>query len=378
MNYTSKSQGNIYIEYGIITVLVISFFVLSLNLVADVIKEKFVHDFYSGKKIKFTLTGIVAEKVGKFGGTKSEPVCYTYGNGQRAIDFGYLTIDHLPEPPAYDGILTNKKASQLLRYYAELTDKLRLEIINNPNYEEHGPYLEQLSDITNGMADMVDKIALYSGRKATSAMSNETLSLTPVNLEPLDKDYYLIKDYSIVSEKVLVNLALPIVDYKMYSTVGMLYPKVLRYDTMLYKSIWLIKADLDEDKVKEPYTITSSYKNYTSLFNVVSMYLDQLRYKQTEEDPIGEDDFRYYNLMKLYDLYSQLYDSLSGDQVTKLWIKLISEEISNIIWGLDLGISSGSKNISVKFMPEKRLNEDFIKTYAKSIINIKYKTSKDQ
>ena len=57
LKYTTKSNGNIYIEYGIITILVVSFFVLSLNLVAGVVEEKFLHDFYSGKKLANQIGG---------------------------------------------------------------------------------------------------------------------------------------------------------------------------------------------------------------------------------------------------------------------------------------------------------------------------------
>lgn len=378
MNYTTKSNGNIYVEYGIITILVISFFVLSLNLVAGVVKEKFINDFYSGKKIKLTLSGITAEKVGRFGGTKSEPVCYAYENGKKAIDFGYLTIDNLPAPPVFDGMITNQKASGLLRYYAELTNRVSLEIKNNPNYVDQCPYLDQLSDIANGMADMIDRISIYNGRKATSAMPNESFALTAVNIEPFDTDYYVIKDYNIVSEGVLVNLELPVSDYELYNTVGMLYPSVLRYDKNLYKSLWLIKADLNGDKVKESCTISSSSQNYTSLFNVIVLYLDQLRYKQTEEEPVGEEDFRYYNLMKLYDLYSKLYDNLSKDDVTRLWVKLISAEVSNIVWGIKLNIKPGSNNISVKCMPDKKINVNLVDSYVKSVNNMTFKTYKDK
>lgn len=378
MKYTTNSNGNIYIEYGIITLLVVSFFVLSLNLVAGVVQEKLLNDFYSGKKIKLTLSGITAEKVGRFGGTKSEPVCYTYENGKKAVDFGYLTIDNLPAPAAFDGIITNQKASDLLRYYAELTNIVSLEIKNNPNYVDQCPYLNQLSDIANGMADMIDNISAYNGRKATSASPNETFALSPVNIEPLDADYYVIKGYNIVSEHTLVDLELPVSDYELYNTVGMLYPNLLRYDHNFNKSLWLIKADINNDKVKESCTISSSYQNYTSLFNVIVLYLDQLRYKQTEEEPVGEDDFRYYNLMKLYDLYSKLYDNLSKDDVTRLWVKLISAEVSNIVWGMKLNIKPGANTISVKCMPDKKINVDLIDSYIKSINNMTFKSYKDK
>ncbi|MEW5821584.1 MAG: hypothetical protein AB1782_15435 [Cyanobacteriota bacterium] len=367
-----KNTGEGYIEYIIIFALVIAFTFMALNYVGESIKDKIVNDYFQGEKIKLSIKGIYTEKIGPYGGTKSSPFAITKNNNTITYDLGYITLNELPNNAPQMTSEENKYGTKTIRYYAELLEKTYDSVMKNPVHKEQAPYLKTLAEIAYGLAGLIDEIAYYDNERLNYAVVNETVLFEKINIEKFDTFTYLIREYELYPENILVNLELKASDFDLYSSTGMLYSTVIRYDTGEPLFIWLIRADANRDGSVSLYTLSKRSHGYTSLDKAIDIKFDLLRFNQSEEN-IDEADFRFYNLLKMFELYSKLYDSLSTDEATKHLVKLINEDVKTIVMGIEKDTNRPDNKLKIDFSPATVVDPDILKRFSESINNIKYK-----
>ena len=127
-----QTKGNMYIEYSIIFIIVVGFCVLSFKLISNIFTDHIMKQYFSGKKVKLSITGLSLEKAGKYGGTKTDPLYVEIDDNTVALDFGYITLDNIPAniPKAQD--YNNRYGSQNLLYFVTILEQLEVNAKYNP------------------------------------------------------------------------------------------------------------------------------------------------------------------------------------------------------------------------------------------------------
>lgn len=367
---SSKNFGNIYLEYLITFTLVVSFCVLALHYVGNSIKEKILKDYFQGKKVIISVRGIYAEKVGKYGGTKSRPIVVDLGNNQKAIDLGYITLDYLPVTIPSENEEANEFGAKTLIYYGDLLHRIKSDYSNNPTLADKETYLNEMAMLCYGMAGLIDQIAYYNGKNSSLAMPDESIKLVPVNIEPFDQETYLIKDYTALFSNEYVNLSLSKNYYDLFTSIGMVYASTNRLDNDSSEFIWIIKPVITKNTNDVPYTFEKTTGGYISLEKYIHVYFDLLRFNNNEKD-IYKEDFRYYNLLKLFDLYTELYLNLSEDDMTNQLISMINAEVKNTVNAVQNKTTTLSTSIKIDFSPSSRPKTDLLSEFEQTLKTFK-------
>jgi hypothetical protein len=367
-----KNKGESYIEYLIIFGLVIGFTVMALNYVGESVKESILSDYFEGKKVKLSLKGIYTEKIGRYGGTKSAPIAIKKANGNITLDLGYIILEDLPTQAPKLTDPGNKYGANTIRYYAKLLENTYDSVKKNPVHAEQAPYLKAMAEIAYSLAISIDEIAYYDDSNLNYAVMNEVASFAPLKIEKFDDSSYLIREFELYPENILVNLELKKADFDLFTSIGMLYATAFRFDNGAPVSIWLIRADINGDGKTKIYTLLRSSHGYTSLDKAIDLNFDLLRFNQSEEN-IDEADIRFYNLLKMFELYAQLYDRLSTDEATKFLVKTIAADVKNIVYGVEKRSIQSANKLLIKFSPTTSIDLDIIEKFTSSINNLKFK-----
>ncbi len=369
------SLGNIYGEYIVAFVLVVIFCVASYQYIANTITGVIIGSYQQGNKIRISLSGITFEKAGKYGGTKTSPVYFKNDTtGRVSLDFGYFVIDDIEENAPLTDVELNPCGSETLRYYARILDKLEWELSSSETTQEDAGYIRTLSELTYGMAYMIDNLYFYSGQKASLTSKDKNVRLSRVNIRIQDDGGVIVSGYKVYPQGFETEILVPGKNFDMVNKVGFLYTSATRCDNGAPIFIWLTKDDIRQQQGSY-YTFEEYHEKYTQLENVAAFDLGLLRLSESEKTGyISPKSYKNYVLLRMFDIYRKIIDKSSQNEVTKIIVNTVCDDIESIVNNIEIS-TTNAKTIKVGLSPQIALES---KLPEKIINNVKNPGEKDQ